>query len=73
MAKKLEGPVETRFKNCAEFALLLGSAARGAASTHSDVDVAVKLSEGCDPLAFHIEFSVSVAEALGVDDVDVLL
>lgn len=59
--------------DCILFATLFGSAAAGRRHKHSDVDVAVYLREGCDPLDFVASFSADVAEALGIDDVDVLI
>ncbi|MEM0484405.1 MAG: nucleotidyltransferase domain-containing protein [Pyrobaculum sp.] len=70
---RLRELIEGKYSGCVIFAVLFGSVATGRAGPLSDVDVAVKTADNCDPLAFIADFSVDAADALGVDRVDVLI
>ncbi len=53
------------------FGYLFGSAARGRMHAESDVDVAVFLGPGVDPIETKRSLTVDLMEALGCDAVDV--
>ncbi len=55
-------------------AYLFGSHARGEAQPHSDVDVAVRISEAPDaPFGYEAELTADIMSALGENRVDVVL
>lgn len=55
------------------FAYLFGSAARGTRGPLADVDVAVYLTEGMDPVGGQLAAIRTVAQHLGTDEVDVII
>ena len=55
------------------FAYLFGSAARGQLRATSDVDIAVFLAEGSDPLTARADLIAAVTQHLGTDRVDLVL
>ncbi|MEM0278197.1 nucleotidyltransferase domain-containing protein [Pyrobaculum sp.] len=73
VASKLRSLIEEKYGDCVVFAVLFGSVATGKAGPLSDVDVAVKIADNCDPLAFIADFSVDASDVLGVNHVDVLI
>lgn len=56
-----------------EFAYLFGSAGTSAATPHSDVDLAVYVSERADAAFTRLEAARIAAQHLGTDSVDVIL
>ena len=54
-------------------AYLFGSTARGTARPLSDVDVAVLLADGVDPLHERLTLMAEIASAIGSDEVDVVV
>jgi predicted nucleotidyltransferase len=54
-------------------AYLFGSQASGAAGALSDVDLAVALAPGADRAAAHSDLLIAVIEALGTDEVDLVI
>jgi predicted nucleotidyltransferase len=55
------------------FAYVFGSAGRGALRPLSDVDVAVYLDEGADPIQARLDLIRVVARHLGTDEVDLVV
>lgn len=55
------------------FAYLFGSAARGELGPLSDVDVAVYLEEGVDPVDSRLDVTEALSRHLGTDSLDVVV
>ncbi len=55
------------------FAYLFGSVARGRAHAASDVDLAVFLADGADPVDTPLELAASATDILGTEAVDLVI